>query len=67
MNENMEERLREIVQLSLGSAPEEMLGKSLETCIQLSGATGGSILAEEGPYLQSLPSHSRLNSGMGLL
>ena len=50
----MEERLREIVRLSLGSSPEDMLGKSLDTCIELSGATGGSILAEEGPYLQFL-------------
>lgn len=50
----MEEYLREIVQLSLGSAPEEMLKKSLDVCIELSGAKGGSILGEEGPYLQFL-------------
>jgi len=50
----MEDYLRDIVQLSLGSAPEEMLKKSLDTCIQLSGAEGGSILGEEGPYLQFL-------------
>lgn len=50
----MEEYLREIVQLSLGSTPEEMLRKALETCIELSGASGGSILGEEGPYLQFL-------------
>jgi len=48
----IEEHLRDIVRLSLGSAPEDMLAKALETCIQLSGAAGGSLLAEEGPYLQ---------------
>jgi len=31
-----------------------MLKKSLHTCIDLSGAKGGSILGEEGPYLQFL-------------
>ncbi|MDD4871655.1 MAG: ATP-binding protein [Kiritimatiellae bacterium] len=50
----MESYLREIVQLSLGSSPEEMLRKSLDACIELSGAKGGSILGEEGPYLQFL-------------
>lgn len=50
----MDDYLRDIVQLSLGSAPEEMLKKSLDTCVQLSGAAGGSILGEEGPYLQFL-------------
>jgi signal transduction histidine kinase len=50
----MDDYLRDIVQLSLGSAPEEMLKKSLDTCIELSGASGGSILGEEGPYLQFL-------------
>jgi len=47
-----EEHLLEIVQLSLGSTPEDMLEKALNTCIRLSGARGGSLLAEEGPYLQ---------------
>jgi len=50
----MEDHLRDIVQLSFGSAPEEMLKKSLDACIDLSGAKGGSILGEEGPYLQFL-------------
>ena len=49
---SFEEHLLEIVKLSLGSTPEDMLEKALDTCIQLSGARGGSILAEEGPYLQ---------------
>jgi len=50
----MEDHLRDIVQLSFGSAPEEMLRKSLNACIELSGAKGGSILGEEGPFLQFL-------------
>jgi signal transduction histidine kinase len=50
----LEDRLQEIVQLSLGSAPEAMLGKALDVCIEMSGAQGGAILAEEGPYLQFL-------------
>ena len=48
----MKDHLHEIVQLSLGSTPEEMLKKALDTCIEWSGASGGSILGEEGPYLQ---------------
>ena len=50
----MKEFLYEITRLSLGSPPEEMLRISLETCIQLARAAGGSILGEEGPYLQFL-------------
>jgi signal transduction histidine kinase len=50
----MEQYLRNIVELSLGSTPEELLKASLETCIQLTGATGGSILGEEGVHLQFL-------------
>lgn len=50
----MEEYLRNIVELSLGSTPEELLKASLETCIKLTGATGGSILGEEGVHLQFL-------------
>jgi signal transduction histidine kinase len=50
----MEDHLRRIVELSLGSTPEELLKVSLETCIELSGATGGSILGEEGVHLQFL-------------
>src|SRR5512137_2186250 len=50
----MEKHLRRIVEMSLGSTPEEMLKASLETCIQLTGATGGSILGEEGLRLQFL-------------
>ncbi|MFO7870700.1 MAG: HAMP domain-containing sensor histidine kinase [Kiritimatiellia bacterium] len=50
----MYEYLREIAYLSLGSSPEEMLKASLEACIHLSDASGGSILGEEGPYLQFL-------------
>jgi signal transduction histidine kinase len=50
----MEQYLRRIVEMSLGSTPEELLKVSLETCIQLTGATGGSILGEEGVHLQFL-------------
>jgi len=60
----MEDYLRDIVQLSLGSAPEEMLKKSLDTCIEISGAQGGSILGEEGPYLQFLFSDVSMLIGM---
>lgn len=50
----MEAYLHKIMELSLGSSPEEMLKASLDACIELSGASGGSILGEEGPYLQFL-------------
>jgi len=50
----MEKHLRRIVEVSLGSTPEDMLKASLETCIELTGATGGSILGEEGQHLQFL-------------
>lgn len=50
----MEKYLRRIVEMSLGSTPEDMLKASLETCIELTGATGGSILGEEGEHLQFL-------------
>lgn len=50
----MEEHLRDIVSLSLGSSPEKMMARALQACIEISGARGGSILGEEGPYLQFL-------------
>ena len=50
----MEQHLRRIVELSFSSTPEELLKASLETCIQLTGASGGSILGEEGVHLQFL-------------
>ena len=50
----MEQHIRNIVELGLGSTPEELLRASLETCIQLTGASGGSILGEEGLHLQFL-------------
>jgi len=50
----MKDHLLDIVQLSLGSSPEDMLHEVLATCIELSGASGGSILGEEGPFLQFL-------------
>ena len=48
----MEEHLRKIVQISLSSTPEDMLKTSLEICIEISGGCSGSILCEEGPFLQ---------------
>ena len=50
----MEEHLRDIIRLSLGSSPEKMLERALRACIDLAGARGGSILGEEGPFLQFL-------------
>lgn len=50
----MKDFLTSIVQHSLGSAPEDMLRISLHSGIELTGASGGSILGEEGPYLQFL-------------
>ncbi|MBA4389264.1 MAG: hypothetical protein C0404_14925 [Verrucomicrobia bacterium] len=47
----MTDQLLKIVQLSLGSTPEDMLRASLDHCIGISGAKGGSILGEEGPHL----------------
>ena len=52
MAKGVERHLHEIVALSLGSAPDQMLEKALSACIELAGAESGSILAEEGPYLQ---------------
>lgn len=53
-----------IIQLSLGSTPEEMLKTSLESCITIGGATGGSILGEEGPHLVFLFSDVKSLIGM---
>lgn len=50
----MEQYLRRIVEMSFSSTPEELLKALLDTCIQLTGATGGSILGEEGAHLQFL-------------
>jgi len=50
----MEKHLQEIIRLSLGSSPEKMMEGALRACIEMSGAKGGSILGEEGPFLQFL-------------
>ncbi len=50
----MEEHLQKIVQISLGTSPENMLKTSLEICTELAGGDSGSILGEEGPALQFL-------------
>lgn len=48
------ESIRQVVQSSLQKAPEDMLEDCLNILIDLSGASGGSILGEEGPHLQFL-------------
>ncbi|HCE44606.1 MAG TPA: hypothetical protein DET40_13755 [Lentisphaeria bacterium] len=50
----MEKYLQKIVQISLSSTPEDMLKTSLEICIEIAEGSSGSILGEEGPYLQFL-------------
>jgi len=52
--ERIRDHLRRITQLSLGSAPEALLDASLQACIDISEASGGSILGEEGPSLHFL-------------
>ena len=49
-----EEYLQKIIQISLGSSPENMLKTSLEICTELLNGEGGAILGEEGPALQFL-------------
>jgi signal transduction histidine kinase len=48
---NLETSLRRVVQASLHHAPEQMLQECLGILIATSGATGGSILGEEGAGL----------------
>lgn len=54
MNDKFESCLRRVLHGSLQKAPEEMLEDCLKICIELTGASGGSIFGEEGPYLQFL-------------
>jgi len=49
-----EVHLQKILQISLGSSPENMLRTSLEISVELAGGDSGSILGEEGPALQFL-------------
>lgn len=60
----MEEYLQKIVQISLGTSPENMLKTSLEICTELAGGESGSILGEEGPALQFLFSDVEALIGM---
>ena len=48
---SLETSLRRVVQASLHHAPEQMLGECLDILITTSGATGGSILGEDGSGL----------------
>ncbi|NOY75653.1 MAG: HAMP domain-containing histidine kinase [Kiritimatiellaeota bacterium] len=51
---SLEQHLQRIIQISLGTSPENMLKTSLEICTELAGGDSGSILGEEGPALQFL-------------
>ncbi len=55
---SFDQDLRQIIHFSLAAPPEELLTKCLEICIATAGANGGSILGEEGPYLQFLQADS---------
>ena len=52
----MEAHLQTLVQTSLASTPEDLLQTALDICVDLAGGDSGSILGEEGPYLQFLVS-----------
>ena len=52
MKENFEVYLKQVLQNSLVKPAEEMMEDCLRICIDLAGAQGGSILAEEGPFLK---------------
>lgn len=49
-----EGHIMQVIQSSLRKAPEAMLEECLDILIRISGASGGSILGEEGPHLQFL-------------
>lgn len=52
MKDNFEVYLKQVLQNSLVKPPEEMMEDCLKICIDLASASGGSILAEEGPFLK---------------
>jgi len=52
VKENFELYLKKVLQNSLVKPAEEMMEDCLRICIELAGAQGGSILAEEGPFLK---------------
>lgn len=52
--DRFEPLFQRVLQVSLQTTPEEMLNEYLRIGMELSGAVGGSILAEEGPMLQFL-------------
>jgi len=61
-----ERYLRDLFQLTLARPPEEMLNQCLRFCIDLAGAEGGSILAEDGPGLKFLFSNVESLIGMAV-
>ena len=66
MKENFEVYLKQVLQNSLVKPPEEMMEDCLQICIDLSGASGGSILAEEGPFLKFIFSNVPSLIGMNV-
>ncbi len=52
--DRFESLFQRVLQFSLHKTPEEMLTEYLRICRELSGASSGSILAEEGPDLRFL-------------
>ncbi|MCK5806162.1 MAG: hypothetical protein KAI66_25245, partial [Lentisphaeria bacterium] len=51
---HLEEHLNRVVYCSMQKPPEEMLSECLDILIDISGASGGSILGEEGAGLSFL-------------
>ncbi|MBN2449094.1 MAG: HAMP domain-containing histidine kinase [Lentisphaeria bacterium] len=66
MNENFEVYLKQVLQNSLVKPPEEMMEDCLKICITLASASGGSILAEEGPFLKFIFSNVPSLIGMNV-
>jgi len=62
--DRFESLFQRVLQFSLQKTPEEMLTEYLRICMELSGASSGSILAEEGPELRILFSEETSLIGM---
>ncbi|MBT3379847.1 MAG: HAMP domain-containing histidine kinase [Lentisphaerae bacterium] len=61
-----EGHIMQVIQSSLRKAPEAMLEECLDILIKISGASGGSILGEEGPHLKFLFSDVEALIGMNV-
>ncbi len=66
MKDDFEVYLKQVLQSSLIKPPEDMMQDCLDICINLAGAGGGSILAEEGPFLKFLFSNVPSLIGMNV-